>query len=418
MSLSSLWSALAQRRKAASTLADQVWVSGCNFAVGILLARMLGVEAFGGWVLLYGVLLYANTLVQACVIVPMMTLAPRADGAATRAALLRGSLGVLLAFSALLAVLVALLGSTVGASWPRWDAGPALLPLACAVFAFQCQDWLRRYFFVMGLPVRALAIDIVAYGGQLGSMLAFHAIGRLDLSATWWCIALPFLTTFAIGCAGRNLCPSALEVKAALSVLGRAGRDYLLSSQLHWIGTQGVLFVGAASLGAQAAGGVRSAQNIVGVTNIVFQALENIVPVRSATLWRERGPEAVKAYLKRIMCLAGVPLLMFFLLLSVFSGPLVRLAYGPAFEPFAVLVVWQCAYMGVAFLSRLLSYWCRTIDRSLRIAASTLASASVSVAATAVLAPRWQEHGLMLSLLLGALAALAVLAWPQRRLSL
>jgi len=151
------------------------------------------------------------------------------------------------------------------------------------------------------------------------------------------------------------------------------------------------------------------------VANIGFQALENIVPVRCAALWRDRGPAAVKEYLVRILCVVGGPLAAFFVVVSLFSAQLIGLVYGADFEPFASLVIWQCAYMAIQFVSRLLSYWWRTSDHTLRIAASTFATAAVSILATALLAPQWHEHGLMLALVLGALAALAVLAWPQGR---
>lgn len=405
---------MVRRRNAAWTLIDQIWVSGCNFAVGVLLARILGVDQFGRWVLLWAVMLYANTLAQGFVNGPMMSIVPRTAGDEARSDLLRGALGLQLGLSTGIAAVIVLLGLAIGSAWPRLDAGTALWPLALAVIVGQGQDWLRRYFFIQDRPVRALLIDVAAYGGQLASMVALHAFGRLDFIAAWWCFVLPFGLALGAGTVRERLRPGLRQMRVAFSTLGRAGRDYVLASQFHWAGSQGVLFVGAASLGAGVAGGVRSTQNLVGVANILFAALENLVPVRCATIWRERGPAAVKHYLMRILWLAGVPLLVFFVIVSVFSGPLVSLIYGPAFEPFAVLVVWQSAYMTVQFASRLLSYWCRTVDRTLRIALSTMATAAVSVVGTALLAPRWHEHGLMLALLLGALAALVVLAWPCR----
>jgi O-antigen/teichoic acid export membrane protein len=56
---------------------DQSVVSGSNFLIGILLARFLGPEAFGIFVLLQSVMLYVNSFQGALIFQPMMSAAPQ-----------------------------------------------------------------------------------------------------------------------------------------------------------------------------------------------------------------------------------------------------------------------------------------------------------------------------------------------------
>jgi len=118
-------------------------------------------------VLLWGVALYANTLAQACINGPMMSIVPRVAGAEERADLLQGALGLQLALSATISVIIVSVGGGIEAVWPHLGAGRALWPMALGVVALQAQDWLRRFFFVTNRPARALGVDLVADGGQL-----------------------------------------------------------------------------------------------------------------------------------------------------------------------------------------------------------------------------------------------------------
>ncbi len=64
-------------------LADQAMVSGVNFLTGILLARYLGIEAFGQFMLAWMLVLLVNTLQYALVIAPMMSIGPKQPEAET-----------------------------------------------------------------------------------------------------------------------------------------------------------------------------------------------------------------------------------------------------------------------------------------------------------------------------------------------
>src|SRR6185312_6934673 len=71
-------------------ISDQVLVSAFNFLTSAVLARMLGIHAFGIYSIFYIILLYLSTIQQSLIIAPMMTLGPQFDGPAPRAEFMRG----------------------------------------------------------------------------------------------------------------------------------------------------------------------------------------------------------------------------------------------------------------------------------------------------------------------------------------
>lgn len=407
---------VAARRYVLWVLADQVLVSGANFAAGVLLARLLGLQAYGQYVLLYAVLLYANTFANSLINMPMLTLAPRAEGEARRRQMLLGAMLLQLALSLLAALLVLGLGSLAGQLLPRWQAdGQALLALAAAILAFQMQDWLRRYCFVGRDGPRAFVQDLLAYGGQLLLLWLLHRAGLLSVGTALVCLALPFALAFMLGSWHAGLRPRWHDARQALAALWRTSRDYLLSTQLQWAGSQGVLFIGAATLGAKSAGALRAGQNIVGPVNILYQALDNLVVVRCAGLLRDRGVAAARHYLKQVLVFAGMPLVVFFVGVSMVGEPLMVLAYGPDYAGYGHVIAWQAAYMASQFLVRVQMYWLRVLDENQRVSLATLLAAVISVVLTGLLTPNMHEAGVLAGMFAGSLASLLVLMTGGRR---
>lgn len=90
--LSGLAMRLRARRQAFWVFSDQGLVSAINFLLGVVMARTLGVQGFGQWVLLWAMVLYANTICRAVILAPLLTELPRASPADARQQLLRGRL--------------------------------------------------------------------------------------------------------------------------------------------------------------------------------------------------------------------------------------------------------------------------------------------------------------------------------------
>jgi O-antigen/teichoic acid export membrane protein len=101
------------------------------------------------------------------------------------------------------------------------------------------------------------------------------------------------------------------------------------SSLLQW--TSGNLFVLAAPVyyGAAAVGALRASQNLMGVTHVWFQGLDNVVPVETARRLRQGGAHSMLAYTRSVLLKWGGLTLLFAIVVAVAPGFWLRLVYGP-----------------------------------------------------------------------------------------
>jgi len=179
-------------------LADQAMVSGVNFLTGILIARYLGLEEYGRFVLAWMAVLFFNSLQQAGIIAPMMSLGPQ-QTASDESAYYGAIVLQQLAWSLLCFVFLWM--GVVLSEWvvPQWGVQDLGLPLALTLLAWQLQDFLRRYYFVRNQGQLAFINDAISYLGQLVVLAALFRWGRLETAGVLWLIALTSAVAVLVG---------------------------------------------------------------------------------------------------------------------------------------------------------------------------------------------------------------------------
>lgn len=400
-------------------LADQAVVSGSNFVTGILLARFLGPEFFGLFVLMNAAMMYVNSFQGALIFTPMISAAPQL-APDRRDAYLRGVFGLQLVLSLGLAGLALGLGEAALAfdlfgTDGRLTSG-MVLALASALLAFQLQDLQRRYYFVLENSQAAFVNDLLSYGGQVFFITLFGLRESLSVGVAFWIIAASASTAFLLACLHTRLRPAFAEARAVLRDGWRTGRDYLVAWQFQWVGTQGVLLIGGGVLGTQAAGAVRAAQNVVGPFNILFQAMDNVIPVMAARRYSERGLGDLIAFIVRISLLGTVVLLPILLALAFFAEPIVRLLFGERYVGAAGLVVLQASYVFLQFHLRQLFFFLRTLTATGVIIRAGVVMAGCAIAVALFTIDRYHEPGVMFAYLSGTVAGLLYALYAARGL--
>ena len=145
-------------------LCDQSLVSATNFLTGIMLLRLLGLEEFGRFTLMWLVVLFFNAMQMAMIASPMLSLAPK-QLPETKYQFYQVVMLQQLIFSCFTFVFL-FAACYAGAYFSGDNVLPRLaLPLACAGFCFQNQDFLRRYFFSRQQPWQAFFNDVISYLG-------------------------------------------------------------------------------------------------------------------------------------------------------------------------------------------------------------------------------------------------------------
>jgi len=400
----------------ALTVADQALVSGCNFLSGILLVRTLGLEDYGHFVLLYAALQYLNTFGGALIISPMMSLAPVIADERSRRRLLRGAFGWQFLLSLLLGSIALLAGKAWQSAVGDWPGAEAILPFALAVLAFQLQDWFRRYHFVRQQPVRAFRADILAYGGMLVAMCLAGLTNQLDVSLAFAIISITFAVATLVDFFVERVLPTRMALREAYRHGRHAARDYLLAWQLTWAANQGILFIGAAAIGAEGAGAVRATQILLGPLNVAFQALDNLLPVRAGIAYRSSGMSGLNTNLRATFFQLAGPLMAVMLMLGVFAKPLMGALYGTAFEAFASLIIWQCLQFSLQYGLRFLQVFHRTLNDTAIIVQSSLLSAVTAFLTAVAIVPQWREAGVVASWCLASTVSIVFLGWRAQRI--
>ena len=395
------------------TILDQLLVSGSNFLTGIILVRGLGLIEFGRFTIAYAILLLANSVQLSFISSPMITLGSLCTTPQERRRFVRGIFGVQLIFCAV-ASLLAVISTALYVSI-RHSAAAAgfLLPFASAVIAFLMQDWLRRYYFTMGKAAASVWNDAISYLGQVVVLYGLWWAHRLTVNNALWSIAVTSGAAFAAGALLERLASTRQETREAWRQSHALSIHLGIASQLQWLVYQGAMLIGAGVVGAQAAGGVRATQNIVGPVNVAYQAMENIVPVRAAEEMKRGGIERVSAFLFRFGVIGFVALLVFFAAAALFSRQFLSFFYGRQLHAYAGVLDLQMLYFLLTWPIRQVAFLFRTIRHTRPILAGSVVAAIVSLATVYPAVGRFGAIGIMLAAVAAQIANLAymLIAW-------
>jgi O-antigen/teichoic acid export membrane protein len=187
------------------------------------------------------------------------------------------------------------------------------------------------------------------------------------------------------------------------------GRGLLVASQSQWLGSQGIVLVVAGLAGLSAAAGIRAAVTLFGPVSVLYQLLDNVIPMRAARAYARAGESGMLRYLLRsgffLLFVVGAPVLV----ACLFSRPLMTRIFGHAYAPYAPLVVWEGIYVFLALIYRGLVYYFRTLEKTTVIARAAMAVAVIAVAACVGLARRYGAVGGVQALVVGQVLNVAIL---------
>jgi O-antigen/teichoic acid export membrane protein len=163
-------------------LTDQAVVSATNFLTNVMLARFMGLREFGIFVLAWMSVLFVNSLQTALIVAPMMSIGP-GQKEEDRPSYFGAVVFQEFALVSFCFVLVFVVLKTSSGFFRHADLAHLALPLAVSAFAYQMQDFVRRYFFATRRSRLALADDALSYLTQLPILFLLHRAGHLN-SAT------------------------------------------------------------------------------------------------------------------------------------------------------------------------------------------------------------------------------------------
>lgn len=387
-----LWT---QNQAKAWIFADQGLVSGINFSIGILLARFLGIETFGLFSLAWMVLFFASSIQQAFLTAPLFALTPKQEHPSQWISKLHF---IQLLFSVLSFFVVIGIVETTLYFNPEWqfDGISSILGGLVAVYLFN--DFSRRVLFTTHQPKKVFFIDVVGYALQplliiglfisdaLNLQTALAAIlGAQTLSLAYIIIRIRPILDFS------NLAPTLLQV-------WKYSRFLLATALLQWSSANYIILFAASILGPVAIGAIKVAQNLMGVLNVLFQAMENIVPVRSAEAFHKGGISALGDYMQKTTVQFLAPVALVLLLVGIFHQQIMTAIYGEEYLQYSFVLLAFCGIYVLVFLGTLLRFIIRTLEYNQIIFWSYVLSTAFSLIAGKVLATDYGLTGVLIGI--------------------
>jgi len=391
-------------------LFDQGMVSGSNFVIGILIARFLGIEQFGVYGFIYLIYLFCLGLQQAFFVIPMYSLGP-AYSTDTKKAYLNSLLIIQIVFTVLFSLICFLALTFIPISIsPKIQELGGLIALT-SLFVL-LQDFLRRLFLFQGFFKSLILLDGIAYLFQIVLLVLMYLLDEFNLES---CIKMVCFTML-------------ISVIYGFSKIGKTEFNLgILKNSLmkHWIFSKWLLarailtyssgnfFIIAAGtiLGPVAIGAIKMGQNLHGVMNVVFLAIENHVPIVSANLYQQKGKQVLYDYLKRMTLKS---LLLCFGLGSavlIFSTWLISNLYGAEYLEYAYVLIWFALINLLLCISMPLRFALRTFERTQSLFFATALSALFGLLLAYPLIETFQMNGLLFGLIMSQVIMIFYLAY-------
>jgi len=340
-------------------LFDQALVSGVNFIVAILLARLLGAASFGlfafGWMLV----LFASSIQLAFIVSPLFTLFPKHQHPNDY---LRGAHSIQWLFSLVTFVMGFAVVKGVFIYQPAWEIKGVLFSLPLVTALFVLQDFYRRVNFTLKKPLRSLLADGIAYGGQPLVVLVLHQFEMLSIHHIFLAISALFGVAIIYSSTQLKLTLKPLRIKNTITENWSFSKYLVGTALLQWVSGNFFIIVAGGLLGPIAIGAIRIAQNVVGVLHVLFSAMENIIPIKGAEILNQKGGLKAIRYFKTMLLKGGGVTLVVLLLIALFSKQVVALFYGVEYLAYVNVLLGFTGLYVLVFIGTILGFVIRTFE--------------------------------------------------------
>jgi hypothetical protein len=165
----------------------------------------------------------------------------------------------------------------------------------------------RKYFYAKQELKKVILIDSFTYLLQIPTFIFLFLNFNIDLN-----VILLIMATFSgIGQLIFRLIKNKAQPSFSFKNLPIGtnwvyGRHLISTTVLQWFSGNILLISAGSIVGVGAVGIIRVLQNIMGVLHVLFQTLENVVPVKASFLLNEHSKKHMFTYFRRVVLVTGI----------------------------------------------------------------------------------------------------------------
>lgn len=302
-------------------IADQAVVSLGNFLTTIILARTVAPELYGVWTVLFGLVLFLNSVHASLIVYPLTVMTATCEPEESRSNI-SGALGLTAVLSVPLGLLMVVAAAFIDAvSLGLW----AWLALLC----WQLQETTRRALMARFSCRRALGGDAISYLCQAGFVWMLSQRGGLSLARSFAVIAATCgLAALVQAFQLREHISWPSSWKDLAARFWKKGHWVLWSDLTTNFGFQATPWVLFLMRGAGAAAGYQAISNLLGLSHPVMLSLGNVIVPEAARARARGGVQAARRVARIHATQGGLLLLVSFAILTAFPKQLLGLFYG------------------------------------------------------------------------------------------
>lgn len=382
----------------ASILFDQALVSGVNFLIGILLARYLGVEAFGIYAFIWMIILLFSAIQQPLFYAPFVYFFHSKNN---------NGYNSLYIYSQLIFACCSFLLMSTGLAvyyLITEEHIPLNIIFSCATLTanFLLFDFIRKFMIALRKLKIVLITDFIVYSLQITVIFILYINNiKISLYSIFWLLSLLFLLGYVIGILNNPIIK--IKFKDYTDELKEIWEycKWLVSSAFLTFTSSNIFYiVCGVYLGPASLGGVRATQNLMGVFNVLLQFVENYLPVQLIQLYNNKEIIKINKYLLKTGAILIVLLLSALVFGIFFSTHLYDLIYGSEYVAYSYLINWFIITYIFMIVNNLIRYGLRTIGSTKPIFHSYLINSIISLIAVFPLLKFFELPGLIFGIIL------------------
>lgn len=356
-------------------------------------------QDFGFFALLYGIVLFFLGLQVAGIISPLMVKPDWSDKSPNKDILLGALIHwIYCAFATLLATSLA---STL--YW-FYDTRPSISTISFAGLTtlILLQDFMRRASFMLARPGLALLSDALMVIVRCGLLYFCGRSLELTLQGSIYVMSvscllglLPFIRIIA-----KALTDFTVSIEHSIrmcSEIWELGKWLVAQSIGYWCGAQMTIYIMGYMLSVLEVASMRAMNSIAGVAGVLFQAMENFIPRRSAEIFHEHGKAELASYTSKVIVWGGGVTAAILLPMAIFGQNLTTFLYEGKYAENAYLLWYWAVYFWFGFIQRPISFALRSLSEGKPIFVSSLVNLT-SIAMCVPFIYFWKIDGAMMAL--------------------